>query len=314
MTTLQWAHNYRQVAGLDTGTQPQADVYYLPLVTANHSPGVLALLVDYPVTMANQRLLNAFATQAALALEAAQRGEEARQANLFHEKEKLQAILLNSISHDLRTPLVSITGTLSSLLDYESQLDSTAQHDLLVDALSEAERLNHLVRNLLDISRLEAGSLRFKLDLYDLSEIIGVARTQLRDRLGNRQFIIHLEDGLPMVEVDITLFSQVFTNLLDNAIKYSDDNFPLEIRACQIMDEMQVMVGDRGIGIPDQDMPHIFDKFFRASNIEQRVGSGLGLAICQGIVEAHGGRMSIQNRPEGGTWFIIHLPLEKEKT
>ncbi len=313
LSLIRWAHTYKQPAGMGTGTKPDEQVYYLPLVTANHSLGVLALLVDEPIIVAKQHLLHAFASQVALALEAVQLGEQAQQAQLLREKERLLSILLNSISHDLRTPLVSITGTLSSLLDRESQLNPTDQYELLIDAFSEAERLNHIVGNLLEMSRLEAGSLRMKRELYHLSEVIGVARTQLRKRLGDRQIIIDMATNLPMIKIDITLFSQVFVNLFDNALKYSSDDAPIEIQAQAVENILEIKVGDQGIGIPEEEIPHIFNKFFRASNVERSTGSGLGLAICQGVVEAHGGTINVEQRPEGGTWFIIRLPLESEK-
>lgn len=310
---VNWAFTYKQSAGMGTGTKPEERVYYLPLVTANHSLGVLALLVESPIIVAKQHLLHAFASQVALAMEAVQLGEQAQQAQLLREKERLLSILLNSISHDLRTPLVSITGTLSSLLDQESQLNVDDQHDLLIDAFSEAERLNHIVGNLLEMSRLEAGSLRLNRELYDLSEVIGVARAQLRKRLGDRQIIINFAENLPLIKLDITLFAQVFVNLFDNALKYSMDDTPIEIHAQQIGSELEIKVGDRGIGIPEDEIPRIFNKFFRASNVERSTGSGLGLAICQGVVEAHRGTISVQARLDGGTWFIIRLPLESEE-
>jgi two-component system sensor histidine kinase KdpD len=159
---------------------------------------------------------------------------------------------------------------------------------------------------------LEAGSLKLKRDLYDLSEVIGVARIQLRKRMHDRQIIIQLADNLPMIRVDITLFAQVFVNLLDNALKYSPDASPIEITACQIDNELEIRVGDQGRGIPADDVPYIFNKFYRASNIGSSTGSGLGLSICQGIVEAHHGKITVQQRSEGGTWFIIRLPLTGE--
>ncbi len=311
-TLLLWSHQHRQSAGRGTETRPDAEAYYVPVMTAQHSLGVLVLLLDQPLPMAKQHLLDASATQAGLALEAVQLGEAAQQAQLLREKERLQSILLNSISHDLRTPLVSITGTLSSLLEQNTKLDTKTQYALLVDALSESERLNHLVGNLLDISRLESGSLKLKRELYDLSEIIGVARMQLRERASERRFIIHLPGDLPMIDVDITLFAQVFTNLFDNALKYSSPHTPIEVNAECDEHQIEIRIGDRGIGVPQNEQPHIFDKFFRASNVESRGGSGLGLAICQGIVEAHGGSLSVRTREEGGTWFIIQLPLTKE--
>lgn len=311
-TLLPWTHQHRQSAGRGTETRPDAEAYYVPVMTAQHSLGVLVLLLDQPLPMAKQHLLDASATQAGLALEAVQLGEAAQQAQLLREKERLQSILLNSISHDLRTPLVSITGTLSSLLEQDTKLETKTQHALLVDALSESERLNQLVGNLLDISRLESGSLKLKRELYDLSEIIGVARTQLRERTSERRFIIHLPVDLPMIDVDITLFAQVFTNLFDNALKYSSPHTPIEVKAECGDHQIKIQIGDHGMGIPPDEQPYIFNKFFRASNVEGRGGSGLGLAICQGIVEAHDGDLSVRNREEGGTWFIIQLPLTKE--
>jgi two-component system sensor histidine kinase KdpD len=243
-----------------------------------------------------------------------QLGEEAQQAHLLREKEKLQSAVLNSISHDLRTPLVSITGTLSSLLDREAHLDARSQSELLVDAYAEAERLNRLVGNLLDMSRLEAGSMTLKRDLYDLSEVIGVARSQLREQLSTHQIIVNIPDDLPMIPVDLTLFAQVFVNLLDNAIKYSEPDTPIEISACRGSTYTQITISDRGVGIPAKELPHVFEKFYRASTADGQGGSGLGLSICQGIVEAHGGSIEVQSQPGGGTCFLINLPLQPENS
>lgn len=310
-STLQWVLKHRQPAGTGTDTRSDSTIYYVPMLTAQHSLGVLAVLLHQPLPVSGQHLLDASATQAALALEAAQLGEAAQQARLFQEKERLQSVLLNSISHDLRTPLVSITGALSSLLEKNTRLDFPAQQALLSDALSEAERLNHLVGNLLDISRLESGAMKLRREPYDLSEVIGVARTHLRNRSKRREFVIHLPDDLPLMNVDIALFAQVFINLFDNALKYSDDDQPIEINARRRDHSVEIMIGDRGVGIPEDELPFVFDKFYRARNVDGRGGSGLGLTICQGIVEAHGGTLTVQNRPEGGTWFIINMPLEE---
>ena len=184
--------------------------------------------------------------------------------------------------------------------------------ELLTGAYSEAERLNRLVGNLLDMSRLEAGSMKLKRELYDLSEVIAVARSQLREQLSRRQVIISFSDDLPMIPVDLTLFAQVFVNLLDNAMKYASPDLPIEIRATRSDASVQITVADHGIGIPERDMPHIFEKFYRASTVNGQGGSGLGLSICQGIVEAHGGTIEAKNRAEGGTCFLINLPLQPE--
>jgi two-component system sensor histidine kinase KdpD len=304
-----WAFQNGRPAGLDTDNLPAATARYLPLKTGHRILGVIGLWLDGPIPLPQQRLMDAFTTQAANALEAAQLGEEARQAQVLREKEKLQSALLNSISHDLRTPLVSITGTLSSLRENDSYYDMESRRELLDGAYSEAERLNRLVGNLLDMSRLEAHSLTLKREPYDLQEIIGVARTQLRHQLQDRNILINLPLDLPLVSVDLVLFAQVLVNLLDNAVKYSPANTPIEITAYQKDNQLVIEVADRGVGIAEEEIPHIFEKFYRAGGGNGRSGSGLGLSICQGIVESHNGTITAKNRKEGGTCFIITLPL-----
>lgn len=307
---VEWAFKHGLVAGNNATAIPNAQGRYIPLKSAQNIIGVLGLCMGETVSIAQQRLIAAFAAQSALAIEAAQLGQEAQQAQLLREKEKFQTAILNSVSHDLRTPLVSITGTLSTLRDNMAVYDAAAQRDLLDGAFEEAERLNRLVGNLLDMSRLEAGGIKLKQELYDLEEIIGVVRSQLRERLTNRQLMIHLSPDLPMLLVDLVLMAQVFVNLLENALKYSPVDQPIEIEASQQVKYTQITIKDRGIGIPEGDLPNIFEKFYRASSADFRGGSGLGLSICQGIVETHGGRISAQNRKGGGTCIIIELPLK----
>jgi len=305
----EWAYQQGQPAGRGTETLPSTAARYVPLKTAQRTVGVLGLLLPETIPLDQQRLLDAFTVQAAQAIEATQLGEEARQAQVLREKERLQSALLSSISHDLRTPLVSITGTLSSLRDSDTYFDPESRRELLDGAYFEADRLNRLVGNLLDMSRLEAHSLKLKREPYDVQDVIGVARAQLRDRLAGRDIRIELPPDLPLVSLDMVLFAQVLVNLLDNAVKYSDQGTPIEIRACHRPDRLILEVADHGIGIAEEAIPHIFEKFYRAQGANGRGGSGLGLSICQGIVESHNGTIRAQNRKEGGTCFIIELPL-----
>ncbi|MCA9872140.1 MAG: sensor histidine kinase KdpD [Anaerolineales bacterium] len=304
-----WAFQQGQPAGRGTETLSTAVAHYVPLKTAQRVLGVLGLMLPDPIPLDQQRLINAFATQAAQAIEATQLGEEARQTQVLREKEKLQSALLSSISHDLRTPLVSITGTLSSLRENDTYFDPESRRELLDGAYQEADRLNRLVGNLLDMSRLESHSLTLKREPYDLQDVIGVARAQLRDRLAGRDIRIDLPPDLPLVSIDMVLFAQVLVNLLDNAVKYSEPHTPIEICACYRPDRVILEVADHGIGIPEEEIPHIFEKFYRAHGANGRGGSGLGLSICQGIVESHNGVIRAENRKEGGTCFIIELPL-----
>jgi two-component system sensor histidine kinase KdpD len=239
--------------------------------------------------------------------EAAYRREQ--QTALLREKEKLQSILLNSISHDLRTPLVSITGALSSLKDDGSPLNEAARQDMLEAAYEDAERLNRLVGNLLEMSRLQAGSLQLKREFYDIQEIISVARAQLRNVLAKREVRVDIEPQLPLLWVDLVLFAQVLVNLLENASKYSKPATAIEIRAYQHRDSVFVEIADRGIGIPEEELRHIFERFYRASSSNGRSGSGLGLSICEGLVELHQGTIRAENRKDGGARFVIQLPI-----
>ncbi len=308
-----WAFHHAKPAGKGTPALNTSQAHYIPLRTAYRTIGVLGLTIEEPIAVEQQRLMDAFATQAALAIEATQLGEEARQAQLLREKEKLQSALLNSISHDLRTPLVSITGALSSLREDDTLYDLTSRRELLDGAYLEADRLNRLVGNLLDMSRLDSGSLKLKREPYDVREIIGVARSQLRPRLEGREIRIDLPDDLPMVSVDLVLFAQVIVNLLDNALKYSKPDKPIHIRARHSQNEVELDIADEGIGIPADELPHIFEKFYRARIAKGQGGSGLGLSICQGIVEAHGGTIRVQSREGQGTCFTIHLPINSNR-
>jgi two-component system sensor histidine kinase KdpD len=261
------------------------------------------------MTPDQRRLLETFSRQAALAIERAQLAEQAKEAQLFQATERLQTALLNSISHDLRTPLVSITGALSSLSDGGVAMDPQIHQDLVDTARYEADRMNRLVGNLLNMTRLEAGAMRVTKQPGDIQDAIGTALENLNDHLGERIISLDIERNIPLVPMDFVLIVQVLVNLIDNAMKYSDLESPVEIQARQIDHEIHVRVSDRGIGIPADDLERIFEKFYRVQRPEKISGTGLGLSISKGIVEAHGGRIWAENRTGGGTTIIFCLPL-----
>jgi two-component system sensor histidine kinase KdpD len=236
--------------------------------------------------------------------------EAAQRAELFKATERLQAALLNSISHDLRTPLVSITGALSSLAESGPALDPVIRQSLVETAREEADRMNRLVSNLLNMSRLEAGAMQVIKQPGDLQDAIGSALDNLSDRLGKRPINISIPEEFPFIPMDFVLVIQVLVNLLDNAIKYSSPDAPIEVAVRRDGELVQVRVSDRGVGIPPGDLERIFEKFYRVKQPVNVSGSGLGLAICRGIVEAHGGRCWAENRPGGGTVVVFTLPLE----
>ncbi|MEL6526312.1 MAG: ATP-binding protein, partial [Chloroflexota bacterium] len=254
-------------------------------------------------------LLDAFLSQYALALEAVQLADKAQQADLLSAKEKLQTTILNSVSHDLRTPLVSIKGALSSLLEDGNPLTAKMQQDLLIGAFEETERLNNLVGNLLDMSRLQAGSIKLKREPYAIDEIISVARSQRQTQLKQHHVEVDIQPSMPLIKVDLVLFAQVIVNLLDNAAKYSSHGTKIEIRAYQSNEQVYIEVADAGVGIPADELQSIFKKFYRASTASPKSGTGLGLSIVYGIVELHNGHIEASQRPNGGTIFTITLPV-----
>lgn len=309
-----WAFEHDQPAGLGTDTLPAVPMRCQPLKTIRGLIGVLGVHPDVQgvfLTPERRQTFDAFLHQAALAIERSSLTEQARQSELHQATEKLQTALLNSISHDLRTPLVSITGALSSLREKSLSLNKEARNNLLETAYEEAERLNRLVGNLLNMTRLEAGAIHLRHEPCDIQDAIGAALEQLGNRLENRPLKVNLPQDLPLIPMDFGLFGQALVNILDNAVKYSPADSLIEINVSQAQEAVILEICDRGIGIPAEDLERVFDKFYRVQRPESVSGTGLGLAICKGIIEAHGGRIRADNRPGGGTIITITLPKEK---
>lgn len=311
-----WAYKHSEPAGRGTDTLSASDGRYIPLKTANGVVGVLGMKPKDQVSVLSadqRRLLSTFASQAALAIERAQLAEKAKSARLLEAAERLQTALLNSISHDLRTPLVSITGALSSLAEGGPAMDSTIWHSLVDTALEESNRMNRLVGNLLNMTRLEAGAMQVIRQPGDVQDAVGTALETVGDRLGDRKIIVELPDDLPLIPMDFVLVVQVLVNLIDNSLKFSPADQPIEIRARLTPKEIIIEVKDRGPGIPSDDLQHIFDKFYRVQRPENIHGTGLGLSISKGIVEAHDGRIWAENRSGGGASIAFTLPMNPEQ-
>ena len=307
-----WSFRNRQPAGRGTETLGSADLLCLPLITVSSALGVLAIRLagesDY-TSQEQRRLLDAFTFQTAMALERAQFSRQAQQAQIFQARENLERALLNSISHDLRTPLVSITGVLSSLKDEGEHLSATARRELLETASEEATRLNRFVGNLLDMTRLEAGKLTMKTEPCDVQDLIGCALAALEPRISSRAIAVKMLPMLPLVPMDLVLMTQVLVNILENTLKYSPPGTPVEIIARTDAPWLVIEITDKGRGVPDHDLKRIFDKFYRIPVPEGAGGTGLGLSICKGIVEAHNGVIRAENLSEGGLRVMVKLPL-----
>ena len=311
----QWVFDHNERAGSGTDTLPGASALYLPLVGSTGPIGVVAvrpkdtgLLLD-PEQL---HLLESLINQVALAIERTRLSDEAQQAHVRVETERMRNAILSSVSHDLRTPLATITGAASSLLDERSPLNASDRLELSQSIYREANRLDRLLKNLLDMMRIEAGAVQLKKEWHPLDEIVGAALSRLEERLRNVTVRTTFPPDLPMVQIDGVLMEQVVINLLENAAKYAPPGSVIEVSASAGNKEVVVEVADRGQGIPVGEEVRIFDKFYRAKPAREG-GVGLGLTICRGIVEAHGGRIWAENRTGGGAVFRFAIPLPEEQ-
>lgn len=308
-----WAYEVGQPAGRGTERFPEVRGHYLPLRTAWGIKGVLAAQVGeavHPRLAARQyRVLEAFATRAALALGRAELEQKAHEAQLLEETDRLQKALLNSISHNLRTPLATVTGTLRSLLEDTAILDESTRQEMLINAEEQATRLNRLVGNLLDMSRLEAGAVRVKPEPCDIQDVVGAALEQLGEAARCRPIRLRLPAHPLLVNLDFVLVTQVLVNLVDNALKYSADDRPIEIQVRETDGQAEVEVIDHGEGIPQEHLEKAFERFYRCGRSDGGTGAGLGLSICKGFVEAHGGRIRVRRGAEGGTTVAFTIPM-----
>jgi len=307
-----WVFQKGQEAGCGTEIFSGSRIRYRPLKTGDGIIGVMGiqstgsrdlLLID------QSDLLGVFMSQAALAITRADLATKAKRAEVLQEADKLQKALLNSVSHNLRTPLSSILGVLNTILEDGTLLDMPTQRNLLGTAQHEARRLDWLVQNLLDMTRLEGGAIRMKTELCDVNDIAAGALRQLSEDQGKR-ISVTTAPNLPLVPLDDVLIVQVLVNMLDNALKYSPADAPVEVQARLAAGQLEIRVLDRGRGIPEQELERVFEKFHRVTVPGAPNGAGLGLSICKGFVEAHGGRILAERRPQGGTELVFFLPLE----
>jgi two-component system sensor histidine kinase KdpD len=304
-----WAFRCGKIAGRFTDNLPSSAAIYLPMMTKRGALGVLA--VEWPgeaqPTLEQRDLLEAFARQAALVLDRMRLGTEAESARLVAESEKLSKSLLNSISHELRTPISAITTAASALPG------ASRSPELLPTLTAEiqegAARLNRLVSNLLDMTRLESGNVHPRLEWCDVADLIGVALRHNEKELAGHPVTVSLSRPLPLVRMDFVLMEQALNNLLLNAAAYTPAGTPVEVRAAVAEGELSLTVADHGPGLPEESLSQLFDKFYRAPGAPAG-GTGLGLSIVKGFIEAHHGRVAAHNRPGGGAEFTIFLPVE----
>jgi two-component system sensor histidine kinase KdpD len=308
----QWVWSHQKEAGLGTDTLPSSTSLYIPLLASAGIVGVLGLrprASEQFESVQDRRRVDTFAARVASALERAILTEQTERARCDVEAEQLRSTLLSSVSHDLRTPLAVITGCASALLQAPAITDAATRQELTKSILDEAERLNRLIRNLLDMTRLEAGAVKVQKELQSCEEVVGAALNRLDSRIGARDVHVEIPADLSLVPFDVVLIEQVLINLLENALKYSDG--PIEVGASRGQNEVLIEVSDRGPGIPAGQESRIFEKFQRAAREGSPGGVGLGLTICRAIVAAHGGRIWAHNRDGGGATVSFTIPIDR---
>jgi len=309
-----WSFENNRAAGRGSETLPGARRLFVPLRTGSGAVGVLGLArgqrPEMLLTPDERRLLDALMDQAAVAIERVRLAAQINEARLAAETERLRAALLTSLSHDLKTPLASILGAVTSLRQYSDVLETPGRDERTATIQEEAERLSRFVANLLDMTKIESGAIELDRQLADIGEITGAALQRVASMVAGHHVEVDLEADLPMLNLDVMLFEQVLVNLLDNAAKYAPQGSLITVRAKRTFGAIAIEVLDEGPGIPEDLLERVFEKFHRVKQGDrQRAGTGLGLAICRGFVEALGGKIVAANRADrSGAIFTITFP------
>ncbi len=317
IAAARWAWENNRGAGRGADTLPGAKRLYLPLRTGRMAVGVIGLDNDKQgplLSPEQQRLLDALADQAAVAIERTQLAADVDRAKLAAEADRLRSALLTSISHDLKTPLAAIMGAAGTLKEFAPALAEDAKADLLSTVLDESERLNRFISNLLDMTKLESGAMEPNYAFQYVGDIVGTALDRARKIIGRHKTEIDIPAALPVLRLDAVLFEQVLFNLLDNASKYAPEGSCLRIQAWSDDGWVILQVMDEGPGIPEEDLERIFDTFYRVRKGDRvTAGTGLGLSISRGFIEAMGGTITAERRTDrSGAIFTIRMPIPKD--
>jgi two-component system sensor histidine kinase KdpD len=313
-SAAQWVIRHHEIAGSGTNTLPNAPALFLPLTASQKTMGAIAIKVEKMERLLQpdtRRLLESCSHQLGLALERDQLAVEAAEARLQAETEHLRSSLLSGVSHDLKTPLAAIAGASSSLLESQS-IDEAIKRQLLETVAEEADRLNRLLDNIMQMSKLDAGASQPNKQWHVIEEIVGSALRRVDRQLAGHTVTLDIPVDLPLIWVDGLLMEQLLVNLLENASRYTPEGASILVTARAENDRLRLVVADNGPGLPAGDEEKIFEKFYRVSPLaDGGRGSGLGLAICRAIARVHGGDVTASNRPTGGAEFVVRLPLAK---
>jgi len=305
----QWCFANRTPCGKYTDTLTFAGYHYIPLLTPDSTVGVLGIRLPEGRAWPHDegQFLQTLGRNLALSVERELLAEENRRNLMARESERLGRVLLNTISHELRTPLTTIKGSVTALMDSATVEDRDARSALLVEALTATDRLNSIVENLLSMSRLESGMLKLKKSANDVFDLVSVVADAMRRQSRDHPLSIMVDEEAPLVSLDFILMTQVLTNILVNAVRHTPAGTPVEISVERKGQGVRITVADEGPGVLPEELPHLFDRFFRGKRAGTG-GVGLGLSICKGIVEAHGGKITAYINRKGGLSVSIFLP------
>jgi two-component system, OmpR family, sensor histidine kinase KdpD len=305
-----WAFGHRQPAGRGTATLPASEGLHLPLMAGERAVGVLSLRFKdaAPLTTAQRDFIDTFIRQIALVLDRQRLRDAEQRTRLLAESERLSKTLLNSISHEMRTPITAIASAASSLDESGEPKPREFRQAMLEEIQQAAGRLNRLVGNLLNMTRLEAGYVKAKLDWCDAGDLVQVTLKESEKDLARHRLTVEVAPGLPLVRMDFVLTQQALSNLLLNAATHTPPGTSVQLKVAAQDKTLVMTVADHGPGLAPETVGRIFDKFYRAPAAAAG-GTGLGLSIVKGFIEAQGGRVEAANRPGGGAAFTLRLPL-----
>lgn len=308
----QWVYDMGQKAGHGTDTLPFSNALYLPLIATHETIGVLRIRSFHPehlITPEQMHLLEACAHQIAIALEVDRLEEENKKSELLIESDRARSTLLRSVSHDLRAPLVAAMDETSTFIELSEKLDAKQIRTMGKNIYFELEQLNRLINNLLQINYLEANNVKLHKELYSIDTLVATVIKISNKKLSDKIVNIQIPGDLPLIPLDKVLIDEVLLNLIDNAVKFTPPESPIDITVNLEEDHIIVSIKDKGPGIAPDEVDKLFEKFYQSHLLESERGLGLGLAICQRIIKAHGGKLWAENRREGGAAFRFTLPL-----
>jgi two-component system, OmpR family, sensor histidine kinase KdpD len=310
LSVAAWAFRMGKAAGRFTDNLPLSGALHLPLVTQPGVIGVLSVKLagEKPPSLEQRDLLDAFARQATLVLDRLRLAADAEQTRVVAESERLSKALLNSVSHELRTPIAAITTAVSALDAIDPGVQLELARTLVDEIQTSTARLNRLVANLLDMSRLESGRVKPRREWCDVRDLVNAAARKTEKDLARHPLTVSFPPRLPLAKLDAVLIEQALLNLLVNAVCYTPPGTPVEMIVDASSQELSIAVADRGPGLPPESVPHVFEKFYRVPGAPAG-GTGLGLSIVKGFTEAHGGAVEAANRAGGGAVFTLRFPL-----